>query len=189
MSGSHDISCWRVLTRGRARELPVNPVRERAGSLGAETVRLDPCASVSGERNQGARRTLKQEQSGSLGKNRRQATGQGKTQGDGHRPEDHGEYPFAGSEPKWSDRSPLNSGFTAPRASGSACSAGQPIGDSTCTRSCAPTAQGETMHPARIGAHEVKRGETPQKQKNRAAEIGCSQMHLRRSGCGLPASL
>ena len=67
--------------------------------------------------------TGKQGQAGSLAKNRRQATGQGKTQGDGQRQEDHGEYPSAESEPKWSERSRLNSGFKAPRAPVSASSA------------------------------------------------------------------
>ena len=62
------------------------------------------------------------------------------------RQEDHGEHTFEESEPKWSDRSPLNSGFTAPRAPVSASSVGQLIGDSMKTRSCAPTAQRETMH-------------------------------------------
>ena len=122
--------------------------------------------------------TGKQGQAGCLVKNTRQATGQGKTQGDGQRQEDHGEYPFAESEPKWSDRSPLNSGSSP---------AGQLIGDSTLTRSCAPTAQWETMHkrileqmnnhPARIWQHEVKRREKRQRSK----------MYLRRSGCGMPA--
>ena len=84
---------------------------------------------------------------------------------------------FAESEPKWSDRSPLNSGFKAPRAPVSASPAGQPIGDSTCTQAvCADGPVGDDAynnfkanenHPARIWQHEVKRGEKRQKKTER----------------------
>ena len=74
-------------------------------------------------------------------------------------------------------RTDLRCRFTAPRAPVSASPAGQPIGDSTCTRSCAPTDQWETMHkiifkatenhPARIWQPEVKREEKRQKKTER----------------------